>query len=394
LTKEQALALAKARRRKAESSAVSVPNRPAQATPLARELRTQPERAQYTREMAAQAFGDRPRSDEYLQAGLFGTTPLRPSQLPSSPDFVQPDWRQSEPGLQPAFMPEALAGLGIATAQRGARNIGQSLASRGKGIAARKAAASRDPWDELATPYWNRKQQIKAEMRGTDKSLAGTYKFRLSEGEEAVKKALKTVDGIDPVKKNLRDNILALNNGLRKSGQNLQTKLAKSKAVITEAELENALRRQFKTYSQSLEGLEFSGKDEIVDAAIDRVLTAYRQNKSNPSGLWDTRKAIDQVYQRLNGSRRYQAVVGNVDLKPTDAELIWDNSRKAMLELLEQKAPGSRNDMRRLSLLYDARQTMAEKAPEIGKTLYERAAKKLPLVGDKPISLKPRNWLQ
>jgi len=113
LTKEQALALAKARRRKAESSAVSVPNRPAQATPLARELRTQPERAQYTREMAAQAFGDRPRSDEYLQAGLFGTTPLRPSQLPSSPDFVQPDWRQSEPGLQPAFMPEALAGLGL-----------------------------------------------------------------------------------------------------------------------------------------------------------------------------------------------------------------------------------------------------------------------------------------
>ena len=87
MTKEQAIALAKARRRRAEASAPAQ-RAPVQPTAVARELAAQPQsaRARYTQEMAAKAFGDRPGSGEYLQAGLFGTTPLRPSQLAGNID--------------------------------------------------------------------------------------------------------------------------------------------------------------------------------------------------------------------------------------------------------------------------------------------------------------------
>jgi len=382
LNKEQAIALARARRRKAEATQASVPpvtrGTPAQPTPVARELATQPvgARQQYSREMAAQAFGDRPTSDEYLQAGLFGTTPLRPSQLQG-----QVDLRQSEPGLSPAFTPELLTGL----AGRAAVGVGRSVLKK-------RTKTARDFYDDLTTPYMSRKEQIARELRGTDSTVMGTHIFRPSSTQKAQKDILKTVKGIKP-SNNLRQNINVMNNEVITSSRRLKGRLAKSKAVITDSEVEGAVRSQIAKYKNTLEGIELEGQEEIIDAAVRRVMEAYNKHPKTPAGLWEARKEIDNAFRALNGERRYAQAVGQGGMIPSKAEIMWDNSRKAMLELMEKKVPGSKSEMRRLSIMYDARQTMAEKAPDVGKTLYQRGKKAVGL-GEKSIQLKPRNWRQ
>jgi hypothetical protein len=352
-------------------------------TPVAQELLMQPQgaRQQYAKEMAAQAFGDRPTSGEYLQAGLFGTRPMRPSELQGG------DWRQQEPGLEPAFMPDIIGGIGAAAFTRGTQNLTRSALKR-------QAAAKRSWMDDLVEPYMGRAKQIERELRGADKSLWGTYKFRLSKQMNNQKDVLKTVPGVKS-SKNLRDNLAAVNQEINNSGKKLTQRLAASNKSVSKIEVESAIRQKLVDYKKTLRGVGFKVDDELVEDSVAAILRAMDDVPSTPEGLWKARKLVDKEFKALNGPRRYAAAVSGdpSTLIPTKNEVIWDLSRQAMLDLMEKKVKGSTKDMRRMSILYDIQHTLATKSPDVKQTLSGRVKEHIPFMGEKTMQLKPRNWI-
>ena len=344
---------------------------PVQQTPVNRELMqaSQPERARMTQEMTAQAFGDRPPADEYLIAGLFGTEPLRPSQLAG-----QTDLRQQEPGLSPAFMPELVTGIGGMAA----------------GTALRNVRTSKNWLDDLVLGYRNRAAQLQTEKLGSDITALGTYKPRLSRQQKQMRDVLDTVPGIHP---NPRKSINAVKAEIDKSGAALQSKLAHSGTVVSKRELRIALNKRFNEYKATKRGRKLRKKTADIEEFIDDIVNDYGKGPQTADGLWAARKEVDNEFSYLSGARRYEMAVSGRGMIPTKSEIMWDQARGAMLDVLEEAVPGSRDEMRRMSILYDSLNTLAEQAPDVARTLYGRGKRQLGM-GEKALQLKPRNWKQ
>lgn len=314
--------------------------------------------------------------DPALRTFLGGEMPLDEMMKPK--DYTT----MEEPGIEEAFVAPVLGAgyLGGKTALTAGRNLARV---RGRGV--------KSQWlQDLVTPYGGRKQQIRQELRGTDKTPLGTYKFRLSNEEAEQAKVLETVRGLQR-SGNYRDHINVMNAEINYSSTMLKKRLRDSNKIVSESEVESGIRKQLAEYMNTLEGSMFNANPDEVDNYVNIILAEYRKHPQTPAGLWEARKSVDNMFQNLAGTRRYNSVVGNVEMIPTKQEIMFDQARRGMLNVMEGKVPGSRKEMRRLSLLYDARQTMAEKAPDVGVTALQRGKKAT--IGDRNISLKPRNWI-
>ena len=378
MTPKQIEIVARARKRQAqamqaaEAEKVQIAQQAGQPTALAQSLAQNPAaRQQYAQRMANEAFGT---PSEVPLMGLLGGGPISPEMMAGEVDLVA---NPEAEALETAYFPDFLT-PGVAAAR-----------------SALKAAPKTQAWRQLVEPYQGRSAQIAKEFRGTDKSLWGTYSFRNSKAEREMINVLRDVKGVNPGR-NARDNLNAVIDEISRTAGSLQTRLAHSGSKVTRRELEERLRRNLSRFKDTPEGRPLRGKDVKVDDYINDVLYYFDQQPSNAVGLWEARKNIDNLFRDLNGGRRAALALNATkdNLIPSADEVAWNRARKVMLDMLEERAPGAKSQMKRMSILYDARQTFAEKAPDIRETIIQRTKQQIPILRDKSLSLKPRNWRQ
>ena len=365
MTKEQqrAIALAKARQRMARAQAK--PSGPADPTPLARQVAALPpqaaaaQRQEIARRMAYQAFGAPPSEP------LFQTLAPGAQRADSATDFTAPDLP-----LDTAFYPDfGVSAAGAALTKRIPRTV------KGKAW---------DWLDDVVEPYQNIRQRRVKENKVTPKDWKGSYQFPLDPGQEDMKDVLKTVKGMAGARfGNARDHKNLVIAEIAESGKNLQSKLAHAGVTFSQQETRTKLRKSFKDLLDDPRYARF--RDADTEAAIDlamEVVGNYSVNgKMTADKLWLARREIDSIFQDFAGPRRYALSMGSTDpavLVPTREEVFWKTSRQAIHGLMESKVPGTREQLKRMNILYSAKDMLIDKiaSQDVPTTLVGRAAEK------------------
>ena len=335
----------------------------------------------------------------------------------ATPQLVK-DWLQYEIGANVAALPDGLVNAmsrSVGAVQKWMDNNpekarkAQALMTMG----ALAAPAVKRPlnWEEVTRPYQNIRQRRAKYTQITPKDWKGTYTYPMDWKAQQMEQVLKTVPGFDGRQASYTmpngqviklppaqgGNVIDQKNlviaDIQRSGQNLQKKLAHAPAQFSRREVSMNLRRDYNNLLKDPRYSDYRNAD--IDAYINDVLDVMDKHavkgRMNANQLWKARQEIDDIFEFHAGPRRTALSMGSVDpatLIPTEREILWKQARASVHKLLEAKVPGTRKELKRMSILYSARDMMVDKAASknIPDTALERAGE---LIKRAPKKVRP-----
>lgn len=181
-------------------------------------------------------------------------------------------------------------------------------------------------------------------------------------------------DSNDPI-----TNINLLKNGISESATKVRADLQGSKAIWNQNELKGALQKNvLNKIEKGVPGFITVKSDASLNSQAQNLVGAVNDlavySNRHPTGLLDIRQAFDDAVEKEYGTN----IFSKTDPKGNVVRAI----RQTLNDLVEFKAPGSKAEMRNQSLLYDAIDNIASKAPksqesgglgyQVGSTKFQR----------------------
>jgi hypothetical protein len=238
--------------------------------------------------------------------------------------------------------------------------------------------------EDVVKPYSNKANRKAALEQMKVEGLFQRKVFPPDAVQGEMMSALKTVPGIK--KGNIiSKNYAIIRDHITESAQNLQGRLDKMQNVkVSRRELERTLKKAAKNVNSAyVESKRMDGTE--MQIFVNDVLGLIG-NVRSPGDLLRARKAVDEQFRRFSSDRRMDG-----KLTPTREEMQWRAARDSLNALLEMKAPGSRQELRRQHLLFKTLDVLADKAEWEGDTIYQRQIKpRIPFLRNASTTLMPR----
>lgn len=267
-----------------------------------------------------------------------------------------------------------------------ARKAEAMLMIGGAALPARKPFRMQKLYEGIVEPYSNKKNRKAALDQMQVEGLLQTKAFPPSREQQSMMRAVRTVPGIKPGNINSKNYVL-IRDHLNESTKKLQVQLdAIQNVKVSKREIRKTLEKAARNVNAAYRKSQRMSDEEIT-TYIDDVLDQIGEVKT-PGALLRARKAVDRYFRTMSNQRRMDP---SNALIPTRDEMKWRSARDSLNALLEMKVPGTRGELRRQHMLYKTLDTLADKAEFEPNTAYGRRIKPfIPFIRDKTMTLTPR----
>lgn len=274
-------------------------------------------------------------------------------------------------------------GEAITGTKTGFRTIAKTLEEISEQASKKSVVSSFDDIVEYIAPKLTPTEEAaaKASGRATTEGIMKKTVITPSKRQLEIAKYAEEA-GVDISKNTFDENIRLMREAQKTSATELRTGLKESKAIWNQNEVKSSLR--------SVERPITVKSDPIINKAADNfekaVLRLAEDNSKKAEGLLDLRQELDELIDL--------EFPANVYTKDTPLGQYIRKMRQALNDLTESKLPDGllpngksfKGELRRQSLLYDAIENVAEKAPKVGESArpilarFKKFAKKHPWI--------------
>ena len=232
--------------------------------------------------------------------------------------------------------------------------------------------------DDIITPHPSVPNSKLAGSRKFTADWQGARKYNFDAREKAMAQEVSRVPGISVGNTHAMNNEI-INKAIGNIEKNLQLGLANSPATYSYSTLAKRVRVALERNNKTLiKSVRLDADD--IDTVVDDVVSAARMNSNNPAGLLTGRRLLDNNFSDLQ-KRRFV----NDSFPDTKKSIGWEKGREVMNQVIEEMSPGSRQQLRKMSLLIDANDRVFDKMIRYDETWRGQLKRGTGIGGPMPI---------